>query len=227
MPDSFTLQAVLGVDGAARTLHAWTIDGTEYQPWVAIVMYDAAQTASCTFYLQFDNPQSVSLQHWEFEDATPEAAGQAMDHWGFVVPEDARIGLSDGCADWNPDVYGEIVDVVPDRAWAFGIGDLRVDIAAVIEGDGWADSWPRTRLDAGELIGGSWSSDMWEPSTFASHYATGSPTAEWVLELDGDGYPLDYYDEQDYAREVDALPDGVYLLGSVYLWSFETYFGAR
>jgi hypothetical protein len=226
VPTGFTIHAAIGVDGAAGTLRAFTVDGETIDPWVELLTYDdLGETCSILFVME--NASAVALQAWSFEDATADIETTSMAHVGFSIPDDAALYSSGtGCETWDPEPYGKLADVIPPHAWGIGFGTLRSDVREQVETNDEIDPFWKQTLEAGQLLGASWSADLWEPSTFASHMATASPLDEkGNLEVDGDGAPTAYLT----AAEATALPghlaSGVYLLTPIWLWDFDTYFG--
>ena len=223
VPAHFNVSGVFGIDSEAGTLHSYQINGEEFPPWVGISVYTEGFAEGCMVLFTFPSPEEVLLETWTWEDATEAAGGQMLTHTGFMIPDGASVGMSEGCAEWNSDQYGTLEETVAPRSWGVGIGDLRTDVeAALTEG---SESFPflSERLAAGELAGGSWSADLWEPAIWGSHVAYGSPAPEWVLETDDEGYALDYFGPEDLQGA--ALPSGVYVLQSIWGWGYMDFFG--
>ena len=223
VPAHFNVSGVFGIDSDAGTLCSYTVDGQDYPPWVGITVYTEGFAEACTVLFSFPSPEEAVLETWTWEDATEAAGGQTLSHTGFMIPDSASVGISDGCADWNSDEYGTLEETVVPHAWGVGIGDLRADVEAAVTED--AESFPflSERQTAGELLGGSWSADLWEPALWGSHVAYGSPAPDWVLEVDEEGYALEYFGPEDL--QGGSLPSGVYVLQSIWGWGYMDFFG--
>jgi hypothetical protein len=224
VPAHFNVSGVFGIDSEAGTLHSYFVEGQEYPPWVAINIYTEGFAEACLVLYSMADPEDVALETWVWEDATEAAAGQVMNHTGFMLPAAASISYSDGCADWNASEYGELADVVVPHAWGVGIGDIRTDVQETLSDSEDLDPFLADRIEAGELLGGSWSADLWEPAIWASHAATGSPTDDWTLEVDEEGQALQHFSHEDI-QTADGLPSGVYVLRSIWGWGYMEFFG--
>ena len=226
IPHFITMSATVGIDMDARTLHTFVIDGEGVEPWVRIDVRDEAQEESCSVYFVMDDPTAVSVSDWHYEDATEEAEGQQMHHVGFMVPSDATVLYTEGCETVDESVYGPIVDIVVPLEWGVGFGDLRIDVEEHVEGLDPSTWWHAERHAEGELFGASWSANLWDPTTWASHVSIISPAPTFVLEVDGDGTPVEFYDQSDIDWEWGEVPSGVFQLRPVWVWPMEAFFEA-
>ncbi|MEL6345218.1 MAG: hypothetical protein AAFV53_19080 [Myxococcota bacterium] len=226
VPTAFTMMASVGIDPIQRTLHRFTIDGSEVAPWVMLYLVEDDSDTVCEVYFSMEVPELVPLQAWSWEDATEEAGGQVIEHLGFYVPDDARILVSPGCEEWNPDVYGELTDVLFPHQWGVGLGEIRVDVEERVNTADWADSTYRELYDQNALFGGSWSADLWEPARWASHIAYATPVDdEWTVATTPEGDFESYLNAADVTAIPGQLPQGVYQLRPLQFWDFDTYFG--
>jgi hypothetical protein len=218
-PEFFTMYSMFGVEEGS--LQSFSIDGNEFMPYVQLVFYNSDQSENCSV-LAFMNAGTVSISDWSFEDVTDSENPVMMTQQGFMLPslEELSVVTSDGCADWNSDLYGTLEDKI-DHSWGVGFGGpIRMDLVAAIQG---FDSTSKmfSLFENGYLIGGSWAADLWEPSTWASHTFTVSPHENWVLSTDENGYPSSYYTASEIEQGIDS---GIYIMNSVFLWSYAGFF---
>ncbi|MEC7985405.1 MAG: hypothetical protein VX278_09590 [Myxococcota bacterium] len=217
-PSLFTMFSFFGLEG--DTVRSFFIDETEVNPYVQIVFYNDDQSESCSVAAVLDSG-SVVVSDWSFDDVTDSENPVAMSQQGFLLPsvEDVQIVTSDGCAEWNPDVYGDLEEKI-DHAWGVGFGGaLRADVEAAVQ----ESTNERLQYLYGNdyLIAGSWASNLWEPSTWASHTFTVAAHEEWTLSVDEDGYPTTYHTR----AELEAgVYDAIYILNPIFLWSYSTFF---
>jgi hypothetical protein len=214
----------VGIDMDARTLHTFVVDGEAVQPWVRIDVRDEEQEESCSVYFIMEDPTSVPVSDWVYEDATEDANGQQIHQIGFLVPEDATVGITEGCETVDESVYGPMVELIAPLEWGVGFGDMRIDIEEYVEGLDPSVYWQAESHANGQLFGASWASNLWEPTTWASHVSLVSPAPTFVLETNEDGSPVEYYTQSDIDFERGEAPSGVYQLRSVWVWGMDAFF---
>ena len=218
-PVLFTMNAMFGVEN--NTLKGFMINETWIQPYVQLLFLNDDSSQACSVFA-FLPEDEIVLSDWRFEDLTDNANPVEIQQQGFYLPDVQRLTIltSDGCDDWNESTHGLLSDHV-DHAWgvAFG-GGLRADLVLAAD-EAPSDSRLRFLLDNDYLIGGSWSSDLWEPAAWASHAFTVSPHADWVVDVDADGYPTALYTAQEVEQGISS---GVYTMIPFYFWDYHTFF---
>ena len=216
-PALFTMYGAFGLENGV--LRSFFVDDTEVRPHIQLAFYTEDQDF-CSV-AAFMEPDVVATTDWEFEDVTDSENPVMISQQGFFLPplEELEIVLSEGCADWDPDVFGDLEDKL-DHAWGLGFGGpMRIDVETAIQ-----DAESETLVSLYEndyLIGGSWSSNLWEPASWASHAFTVSPHEDWYLSIEENGYPTAYYSASEIEAGIDS---GVYILSPIFLWSYDTFF---
>ena len=217
-PSLFTMYAAFGLENGV--LKSFFVDDTEVRPYIQLAFYTDQQAfCSVTAFMDSD---VVTTSPWELEDVTDSENPVLISQEGFLLPPLEELDIvvaGDGCADWDPDVFGDLEDKL-DRAWGVGFGGpMRLDVETAIQE---AENEVLNSLYENDyLIGGSWSSNLWEPAAWASHTFTVSPHDGWHLSIEENGFPTTHYSASEIEAGIDS---GVYSLTPVFFWSYDTFF---
>ena len=217
-PSLFTMYAAFGLEDGV--LQSFFVDEREIRPYIQLAFYTEDQEF-CSV-AAFMEPNIVTTSDWAFEDVTDSENPVLISQQGFLLPplEELEIVIAgDGCANWDPDVFGNLEDKL-DHAWGVGFGGpMRADVETAVQET--ESEVLRSLYENDYVIGGSWSSNLWEPASWASHAFTVSPHDDWHLSIEENGYPTSYYSAAELEVGVDS---GVYSLTPIFLWSYDTFF---
>ena len=195
VPQFFNVSAVFAADPITGTLASYTdVNGT-FLPYMAIHYFEenAVGAAECVVLFIVDDPSTVPLLAWTFEDATDKITETTMFHTGWMVPDDARVETLD-CDEVSPsfDPVGALVD----GEWGVGVGTLRSDVEARFADDETLDPFWGDAVANQELLGGSWTANVWEPSTWASHAVLGNAVQQdGTVAYTKEGWPANPIEE--------------------------------
>lgn len=218
VPALFSIVASFGIDGGS--IRSFFVDGTEILPNIQLLFLNQDQTKSCVVYATWESGLVV-LEDWNFEDGTDADNPVQITQKGFHLPDvsSVQIAISDGCADWDESVYGNLEEKV-DHAWGVGFGGpLRADVEAAIQES--TDEVFQSLYENDYVIAGSWSSNLWEPAMWASHMFTVSPHDNWTLSINEDGLPTEYLTRSEVENGEES---SIYMLKTIFLWDYSSFF---